>query len=131
MMLCFDKKYLGIHGIKPTDIAGFVHDAGQPTAHFNVLKSRRIDSRQPAFSACNIIWAKLKAKSYKQIVTFCFFVFWYLPAFYNFKISCERNFIHQARRHKEIIALFDFFAIVATNQLSPALCYNIYTIAII
>ena len=46
MMLCFDKKYLGIYGISPMDIAGFIHDAGQPTAHFNVLKSRGIDSRR-------------------------------------------------------------------------------------
>lgn len=46
MMLCFDKKYLGIYDIEPTDIAGFIHDAGQPTAHFNVLKSRGIDSRR-------------------------------------------------------------------------------------
>ena len=46
MMLCFDKKYLGIHGIEPTDLAGFIHDAGQPTAHFNVLKSRGTDSRR-------------------------------------------------------------------------------------
>jgi len=46
MMLCFDKKYLGIYGISPMDIAGFIHDAGQPTAHFNVLKSRGLDSRR-------------------------------------------------------------------------------------
>ena len=46
MMLCFDKKYLGIYGISPMDIACFIHDAGQPTAHFNVLKSRGIDSRR-------------------------------------------------------------------------------------
>ena len=46
MMLCFDDKYLGKYGIKPTDIAGFVHDAGQPTAHFNVLRERGIDPRR-------------------------------------------------------------------------------------
>ena len=46
MMLCFDPQYLGAHGIKPTDIAGYVHDAGQPTAHFNVLKERGVDSRR-------------------------------------------------------------------------------------
>ncbi len=46
MMLCFDKKYLGIYDIAPTDLAGFIHDAGQPTAHFNVLKSQGIDSRR-------------------------------------------------------------------------------------
>ena len=46
MMLCFDDKYLGANGIKPTDIAGYVHDAGQPTSHFNVLKERKTDSRR-------------------------------------------------------------------------------------
>ncbi len=47
MMLCFDDKYLAAHGLKPTDFAGFVHDAGQPTAHFNVLtKDMGLDSRR-------------------------------------------------------------------------------------
>lgn len=45
-MLCFDKRYLAKHGIAPTDITGFIHDAGQPTAHFNVLRERGIDSRR-------------------------------------------------------------------------------------
>lgn len=44
--LCFDKTWLGKYGIDPMDIAGFVHDAGQPTSHFNVLKERGIDSRR-------------------------------------------------------------------------------------
>ena len=46
LMLCFDKKYLAPFKIKPMDIAGFIHDAGQPTAHFNVLRERGIDSRR-------------------------------------------------------------------------------------
>ena len=46
MMLCFDRKYLGKHEITPMDISGFVHDAGQPTAHFNVLKYKGIDPRR-------------------------------------------------------------------------------------
>ncbi len=46
MMLCFDARYLGAHGIAPTDITGFVHDAGQPTTHFNVLRERGVDSRR-------------------------------------------------------------------------------------
>ena len=46
MMLCFDKKYYEGAGIKPSDIAGYVHDAGQPTAHFNVLKYKEIDPRR-------------------------------------------------------------------------------------
>ena len=45
-MLCFDKHYLAKHGIAPMDITGFIHDAGQPTAHFNVLRERGIDSRR-------------------------------------------------------------------------------------
>lgn len=45
-MLCFDKSWLAKHGIQPTDIAGFIHDAGQPTCHFNVLRERGIDTRR-------------------------------------------------------------------------------------
>ena len=45
-MLCFDERYLSKHGIAPTDIDGFIHDAGQPTVHFNVLRERGIDSRR-------------------------------------------------------------------------------------
>ena len=45
-MLCFDKKYLAKYNIAPMDITGFVHDAGQPTAHFNVLRERGIDRRR-------------------------------------------------------------------------------------
>ena len=46
MMLCFDNKYLEQVGMLPTDIAGYIHDAGQPTAHFNVLKELGVDSRR-------------------------------------------------------------------------------------
>jgi len=46
MMLCFDRRWLGKYGISPMQIAGFVHDAGQPTCHFRVLKERGIDSRR-------------------------------------------------------------------------------------
>ena len=46
MMLCFDERYLAVHGMTPGDITGFVHDAGQPTTHFNVLRERGVDSRR-------------------------------------------------------------------------------------
>lgn len=46
MMLCFDDRYLNAVGLKPTDIDGFVHDAGQPTAHYNVLRERGIDTKK-------------------------------------------------------------------------------------
>lgn len=45
-MLCFDASWLSVHGIKPTDIAGYLHDAGQPTCHFNVLSERGLDPRR-------------------------------------------------------------------------------------
>lgn len=45
-MLCFDDRLLEKHGIRPMDIAGFVHDAGQPTCHFNVLQERGMDTRR-------------------------------------------------------------------------------------
>lgn len=56
MLLCYDKKYLGAHGMKPQDIKAYIHDAGQPTVHFNVLRedgiprySCRVDERAPIF----------------------------------------------------------------------------------
>ncbi len=46
MMLCFDPKYLAPYNIKPTEITGYIHDAGQPTTHFNVLRERGIDTNK-------------------------------------------------------------------------------------
>jgi len=46
MMLCFDQSYLKCEGLDNSSIAGYFHDAGQPTAHFNVLKYKGIDSRR-------------------------------------------------------------------------------------
>ena len=46
MMLCFDDRYLGRVGLKPTEIDAYIHDAGQPTSHFNVLKEFGKDSRR-------------------------------------------------------------------------------------
>ena len=46
MMLCFDSKYLASVGLDNSAIAGYFHDAGQPTAHFNVLQYKKIDPRR-------------------------------------------------------------------------------------
>lgn len=46
MMLCYDGRWLGAHAPLPTPIAGYFHDAGQPTAHFRVLRERGIDQRR-------------------------------------------------------------------------------------
>lgn len=45
-MLCFDERWLSRHGIQSNDISGYIHDAGQPTCHFNVLREKGIDNRR-------------------------------------------------------------------------------------
>ena len=46
MMLCFDRRWYDACGEFPVPIVGYVHDAGQPTCHFNVLRERGIDTRR-------------------------------------------------------------------------------------
>ena len=45
-MLCFDKRWLEEVGLSNADISGYLHDAGQPTTHFNVLRERGLDHRR-------------------------------------------------------------------------------------
>lgn len=45
MMLCFDRRFLGAQGLTPESFVGFFFDAGQPTAHFQVLAERGEDPR--------------------------------------------------------------------------------------
>lgn len=46
MMLCFDTKYLKSRNIAPDKIKGYIHDSGQPTSHFNVLREKGLDTRR-------------------------------------------------------------------------------------
>lgn len=46
MMLCFDKRWLAPYKLPANAVAGYLHDAGQPTTHFNVLRERGVDSRR-------------------------------------------------------------------------------------
>lgn len=46
MMLCFDKRFLTAVAMSPLEITGWIHDAGQPTSHFNVLQELGKDSRR-------------------------------------------------------------------------------------
>lgn len=46
MMLCFDRRYLAQAGVPADAVAGYFHDAGQPTAHFNVLKNGGTDPKR-------------------------------------------------------------------------------------
>lgn len=46
-MLCFDSRYLREVGVEPMSIAGYIHDAGQPTTHFHILSAERgVDRRR-------------------------------------------------------------------------------------
>lgn len=45
MMLCFDSKYLAPYKLPEGTIKGYIHDAGQPTTHFNVVRERGLDPR--------------------------------------------------------------------------------------
>lgn len=46
LMLCFDESYLAKEGIDADAISGYVFNAGQPTAHFRVLKEHGQDQRR-------------------------------------------------------------------------------------
>lgn len=46
MMLCFARQYLAEVDLTPEDFAGYVLDAGQPTAHFEVMARRGDDPRR-------------------------------------------------------------------------------------
>ena len=46
MMLCFDGRWYAEQGGVALPVAGYFHDAGQPTCHFNVLRERGIDPRR-------------------------------------------------------------------------------------
>ncbi len=63
MMLCFDEMWLGKYGVSNEDITAYVHDAGQPTAHFNVLKERGIDPSSVVIDEAAPIY-HVKAESY-------------------------------------------------------------------
>ena len=45
-MLCFDTHFLKDAGVDPMAIAGYFHDAGQPTTHFNILSKERGTDRR-------------------------------------------------------------------------------------
>lgn len=68
MMLCFDKQWLAPYGIDPADLAGYVHNAGQPTAHFNVLRERGIDSRRVIIDKTAPIYHIGTAKEYAPML---------------------------------------------------------------
>lgn len=67
-MLCFDKKWLAPYGIDPAELGGFIHNAGQPTAHFNVLKEMGYDSKRVIIDETAPIYYIGEAKSYAPMM---------------------------------------------------------------
>lgn len=68
MMLCFDRKHLGFFDIEPESITGFIHDAGQPTTHFNVLKMRGLDPRRTIIDETAPLYYVGVAKEYAPML---------------------------------------------------------------
>ena len=68
MMLCFDDKYLAPYEIPEGIIKGYIHDAGQPTTHFNVLTERGIDSRRIIVDEAAPLFHIGKAESYPPMM---------------------------------------------------------------
>ncbi len=46
MMLCYDRKWFAPYNLTTMEFAGWVHDAGQPTAHYNIMRERGLDTRR-------------------------------------------------------------------------------------
>ncbi len=70
MMLCFDGKYLAPYKIPEGTIKGYIHDAGQPTVHFNVLRERGVDSRRVIIDEAAPLYHIGKAKEYPPMIFF-------------------------------------------------------------
>ena len=67
MMLCFDGKWLGAHGIDPLKVTGWFHDAGQPTAHFEVLRRTGRDGRRVIVDETSALFHVGLAKEYSPM----------------------------------------------------------------
>lgn len=68
MMLCFDERYLKAEGLMPTDVAGYIHDAGQPTSHFNVLAEYGKDSKRVVVDETAPLYFAGLSKDYPPMV---------------------------------------------------------------
>ncbi len=68
MMLCFDSRWYRECGEYPIKVAGYFHDAGQPTVHFNVLRERGIDSRRVIIDDSAPLYHIGKEKSYPSMM---------------------------------------------------------------
>lgn len=68
MMLCFNKSFLAQYRIDENAIDGYIHDAGQPTCHFNVLHERGIDTRRVIVDELSPLYYVGTEKSYPPML---------------------------------------------------------------
>ncbi len=68
MMLCFNNEYLCRFGLSNDDIDGYIHDAGQPTVHFNVLKERGHDTRRVVVDTAAPLYHVGQANNYPPML---------------------------------------------------------------
>ena len=68
MMLCFDKRWLAPHRIDPATLAGFIHDAGQPTKHYNILRECGEDPRSIVVDETAPLYHVGKATAYAPML---------------------------------------------------------------
>ncbi len=68
MMLCFDDRYLAPYMLPKDTIKGYIHDAGQPTTHFNILRERGIDSRRVVIDEAAPLYHIGKADEYPPML---------------------------------------------------------------
>ncbi len=68
MMLCFCNDFYEKRGLKQSDIAGYIHDSGQPTAHFNLLKYSGIDSRRVIVDETSPLYYVGIAEDYRPMI---------------------------------------------------------------
>lgn len=64
MMLCFDTSYLKNAGVDTSSIAGYFHDAGQPTTHFQIMRERGFDGLRIAVDEAAPMYYVGAEKSY-------------------------------------------------------------------
>ena len=68
MMLCFNERYLSAVGLSNADITAYIHDAGQPTVHFNVLKERGEDTKRVVIDEAAPLYHIGKAEKYPPML---------------------------------------------------------------
>lgn len=71
MMLCFARVYLANVGLSPEAAAGYIFDAGQPTAHFEVLARQGIDPRRIVVDEGAPLHFVRDARPGKPLLLFC------------------------------------------------------------